>query len=143
MNTCYPVHFTNNNIIYSSVLQYYTKRKQEILDRNNYELSKNIIKCIDPHILLYYSNNMINKDVWDDKIKYIIMTNGNLLKFTQNKHLSDKLLETNNLYIVYLSDNNIWGIGENNKGKNLLGNSLMETRDKIKNNIKNNIKLKL
>ena len=45
--------------------------------------------------------------------------------------LVDLLLETGNSTIQYISDNAILGMGENNDGKNLLGNHLMQLRHNI------------
>ncbi len=85
-----------------------------------------------------------NKEIWD-KNKENIVVNGNVLKFSQNEDLKDFLIETGDKILVEASPHDkIWGIGmdANNpdvydpnkwKGENLLGFSLMQVRDIIKN----------
>lgn len=79
---------------------------------------------------------------WDEN-KFDIVVRGNYLKFTQNKMLMKRLLETKNKIIVEAAPRDkIWGIGLSYKkaieipenkwpGKNLLGKALMEVRKYI------------
>lgn len=84
-----------------------------------------------------------NGDVWL-KEGYRVMVDVNLSKWSSNKYLKDLLLSTENKIIVEASPLDvIWGIGlhweddlvldsSNWKGLNLLGESLMEVRKKLK-----------
>jgi len=144
LNTSYPCNFSFNNTTYTSSLQFYVKRKQEILDRFNNDLSNKILYTTQPKKLLEYSRkiNKYNKYIWTVPLRYRIMTYANTLKFIQNKHLADKLLETNNHIILYEADDKVWGIfnsepcddifEEDRGGQNLLGYSLMEVREQLK-----------
>ena len=141
LNTSYLCNFTNNNINYNSSLQYYIKRKQEILDRSNYDLSDKILNTTCPDKLLSYSSyiDQNKKDNWNISLRYRIMVNANILKFNQNNDIAKRLLDTNNDIILYEADDKIWGVYnneisddifiENRSGRNLLGYSLMEVRD--------------
>jgi len=78
--------------------------------------------------------------LWDSR-KYEIVTQGNLLKFSQNETLKQFLLQTKNKILAEASPADpVWGIGltEDNPlahipaqwpGQNLLGFALMEVRD--------------
>lgn len=81
-------------------------------------------------------------DLWDC-VRYGYMVYVNYLKYTQNDDLKAKLLATGDRVLVEASPNDlIWGVGlfandplilddKNWKGRNLLGNALMEVRNKI------------
>ena len=80
-----------------------------------------------------------------DKMKYKIVLDGNLLKFSQNEELKQFLLSTGDKILVEASPyDKVWGIGmlaENFEcinpgawnGENLLGFALMEVRDILRN----------
>lgn len=80
---------------------------------------------------------------WSD-VRYDIMVNILLEKFTQDETCKQVLIDTDNLHIAEASKTDkIWGIGLGLyddrafdrslwKGRNLLGESLMEVRSKIK-----------
>lgn len=70
----------------------------------------------------------LRKD-WED-VKVDIMRDIVLAKFEQNPELLDKLLETDGMYLIEGNNwgDKIWGMVDN-KGMNLLGNILMETRE--------------
>lgn len=81
--------------------------------------------------------------LWNEN-KYQIVTQGNLLKFSQNQKFKDFLLSTGDKVLVEASPyDRIWGIGmletdnraENPllwNGENLLGFALMEVRDELR-----------
>ena len=83
-----------------------------------------------------------DQQVWMDH-RFEIVVKGNLLKFSQNEHLKDFLVNTGNRILVEASPTDrIWGIGmqqdepgiESPKkwnGLNLLGFALMEVRDEL------------
>jgi ribA/ribD-fused uncharacterized protein len=145
LNTSYPCNFSFNNTYYNSSLQFYVKRKQEILDRFNHDLSNKILSTNQSDKLLFYSHTIDqynNKDEFTIPLRYRIMTSANTLKFIQNRSLADSLLDTKNDIILYDADDKIWGINNNELsddalteirlGQNLLGYSLMEVRDLLK-----------
>lgn len=82
-----------------------------------------------------------NDETWN-KNKFDIVYNGNLLKFSQNEELKQKLLDTENKILVEASPyDKIWGIGLSVsdkdfynpilwKGENLLGKILMKVRNR-------------
>lgn len=86
-----------------------------------------------------------NEELWN-KQKFEIVKKGNLLKFSQNEDLKQILLNTNNKVLIEGSCyDKIWGIGMKEEdakkmdpkewskfGQNLLGKSLMWTRDQLK-----------
>ena len=69
-------------------------------------------------------------ETWN-KVKYKKMLQVLEKKFTQNKEMGKILKDTKN---AELKENapwdSWWGIGKNEKGKNMLGKALMEIRDK-------------
>lgn len=86
--------------------------------------------------------NFDNK-LWEEN-KSRIVTEGNVLKFSQNKDMLDTLLSTEDDILIEASPyDRIWGIGmkvgdrgiydpSKWKGENLLGFILMEVRDKLR-----------
>ena len=80
----------------------------------------------------------LRKD-WE-KIKYDLMVDVCLVKFTQNKDLGEQLLKTGDDLIEENTTgwhDNLWGNChcakcKNIKGQNLLGKALMEVREKLK-----------
>ena len=82
--------------------------------------------------------------LWDEHKLYIV-TKGNVLKFTQNEDIKDKLLSTEGTKICEASPyDKIWGIGLDEEsavkvsedkwpGENLLGIALDNAREQIKN----------
>lgn len=68
----------------------------------------------------------LRKD-WED-VKFAIMVAVLLLKFTQNKRLREQLLATQGSIVEDRNDP-VWGVGRDGKGKNLMGDALMKTRD--------------
>ncbi|TYA78608.1 NADAR family protein [Seonamhaeicola marinus] len=109
-----------------------------------------IIKCNSPAAAKQLGRKVFgfNPEKWN-ALKYDIVKQGNLHKFSQNENLKSFLLNTENLVLVEASPRDrIWGIGmgESNekaenphlwRGENLLGFALMEVRDEL--NIKHNL----
>lgn len=85
----------------------------------------------------YYLPELSKEDI------YYFTTESNFAKFTQNDDLRNFLISTKDKILVYISKRDkMWGIGIDNsssdkinplkwKGKNILGFSLMEVRDKL------------
>jgi len=120
--------------VYRSATHYFIKTKQEFFDKNNVELGKKILYETDEIKLLNYSRMIQNYDdkIWNN-IRYNIMLQILNKKFTENEYLYNYLIQTDNKYLLALSNrDNIWGVANNMSGKNLLGIALMETRYMIK-----------
>ena len=68
---------------------------------------------------------------WED-IKDCVMRRAVFGKFNQNSHLRDLLLKTGKCRIVEDSPrDSYWGIGKDGTGKNMLGQILQRTREKL------------
>ena len=87
-----------------------------------------------------------DSEIWDDYNQDIVEM-GNWLKFTQNKALHQKLINSGDKLLIEGSPlDKIWGVGmrfdhasignvNKHKGLNLLGNCLMSVRQMIVDNI--------
>ena len=68
-----------------------------------------------------------------ESIKDNVMREALLAKFTQHKMLRMRLLSTKDAMLIEHTENDkYWGDGGDGKGKNMLGQLLMEVRDSIK-----------
>jgi predicted NAD-dependent protein-ADP-ribosyltransferase YbiA (DUF1768 family) len=56
-------------------------------------------------------------------------------KISENKELEEALLKTENRPIIYVSNNEILGIGNDNNGLNFIGKTLMQIRNNIRRKI--------
>lgn len=126
--------------------QYFMAQKCLLFDSENKKLFKEIMECKIPITIKKLGRKVNNFDqhIWD-KEKYNIMKTGVKYKFSQNKFLKKKLLETKDKLLFEASPyDKIWGIGIDHneasklpitdfKGENLLGKSLMEVRSELKN----------
>jgi ribA/ribD-fused uncharacterized protein len=132
--------FTVDNVEYRTSEHWMMASKAKLFgDKRIYE---RIITTDKPGEVKELGRQIKNFDqmTWDQK-KYEIVTTGNIHKFNQNSSLNDYLLTTGDRILVEASPvDTIWGIGlthdakniENPytwRGLNLLGFSLMETRD--------------
>ena len=66
---------------------------------------------------------------WDE-FKYTVCLNATYIKFMSDKYLRDRLLETGNKPLVYISDDE-WGCNSKIQGENLFVFALMEVRDEL------------
>ncbi len=72
------------------------------------------------------------KHNWES-IKDNVMREALLAKFTQHKMLRMRLLSTKDAMLIeHTKNDKYWGDGGDGKGKNMLGQLLMEVRDSIK-----------
>ena len=136
--------FKNQEVAFYNTEQYMMYMKAATFKDKKMMLK--IVKEKDPKKVKRLGRQVKNFDcqIWDS-VKEEIVFNGNLLKFSQNPHLKNKLLETGDKILVEASPyDRIWGIGmaKNNKnildsskwrGKNLLGKALMKVRNCLKN----------
>jgi ribA/ribD-fused uncharacterized protein len=105
------------------------------------EVAYKVIDTPDPRTVKALGKDVQNFDqrLWD-ACKFDIVVLGNLYKFSQNKHLGQKLLDTGKKILVEASPSDkIWGIGLDEEtarktpeddwpGENLLGKALMRVR---------------
>jgi ribA/ribD-fused uncharacterized protein len=144
MSNFYKTQFTDeNNITFNCSEQYFMYQKCLLFDGNNTKLLNKILQESSAMEIKKYGRLVKNYDdiVWNN-VRYDIMKNALILKFTQNNNLKNKLLstQTKTLYEASKYDK-IWGIGfyastaivtdKNKFGMNLLGKCLMEVRDII------------
>lgn len=68
-----------------------------------------------------------------EAVKDDIMREAVMAKFTQNKHLTSKILDTGQANIIeHTSNDRYWGDGGDGTGENMLGKILMEVREAIR-----------
>jgi len=73
----------------------------------------------------------LRKD-WES-VKVSVMKQALTAKFTQHSELKELLLFTSDAKLVEHTDNdNYWGDGGNDKGKNMLGRLLMDIREELR-----------
>lgn len=110
----------------------------------NLDIADKIMLSDNPAIIKSYGRKIkgFTDKYWDDW-KYKFVVNGNYLQFSQNDTMKKILIGTGNREIVEASQkDNIWGIGYNQYnavkvdkskwGQNLLGKSIMEVREFLK-----------
>ena len=138
----YPCSFYEKGIHFDSTEKYMMYHKA--LTFNDYDTAEKILRCTNPRDCKLLGKQLrgFSQGVWD-KVKYNIVSLGNLYKFTSTPEFKDKLISTADRYIVECSPTDrTWGIGmslEDDdcyypnrwKGDNLLGSVLMDVRDLI------------
>jgi len=122
--------FFEDGIFYKTVEHYYQANKF-----NKGDLFDKIISADTPKEASNIGrdrNNIRREDF--DKLK--VMYQGLYLKFTQNKDIRSKLIETRNNTIREMTvKESYWGVGPNLDGENHIGQLLMEVRNNIKNDL--------
>ena len=126
--------FEYRGLRYKNVEAAFQSRKNSKREQDFELLSGKEAKRLGRHVSL-------RKD-WE-QIKYGIMYEIVYLKFTKDKQLQQKLLETDDRELIELNtwNDKIWGVVFNPKtgkyeGQNLLGNILMGVREAIRQNYK-------
>lgn len=123
-------------------------RARQVVDTNEYPTNEHyyqsqkaksvsdriwIAKASTPYEAMKAGRSLRKKNMvedWDNK-KVSVMRYGLLCKFTQNKDLKRKLLETGDAKLHENSPTDMfWGV----KGKDMLGKLLMEVREDIREN---------
>ena len=137
--------FQEDGLSYRTAEHYMMAGKAKLFGDD--EMLAEILKCHSPAEAKKLGRKVRNfdQDTWG-KHNTDIVTQGNLLKFSQHPDLKKFILNTGDRVIVEASPRDrIWGIGmgKNNenaenpakwRGRNLLGFCLMEVRDKLKGN---------
>ena len=144
MSNFYSCLFSENNIQFNCSEQYFMYMKCKTFDNNNEKLKNKILQEKSPTKIKKFGRLVknYNDKIWSE-IRYNIMKDGLLLKFTQNKYLYDQLLKTGLKKIYEASKyDKVWGIGYNTKAalelndihkyrSNLLGKCLEEVRNEL------------
>ncbi len=138
-----PVKIEYNNQIFENTEALFMFMKAKFF--NDEEIALEIVNNQDPKSTKALGRNIKNyDDVRWGEVRYSFMRDANFLKFSQNKNLGYKLIETGNKILAEASPyDTVWGIGlypnspaaKNEstwKGQNLLGKCLMEVRENLK-----------
>ena len=138
----YPSKFIEDGVVYSNCEQYMMAKKAELF--GDEQTMKKIMSTSNPRTIKALGREVKGyTDVKWNKHKAKIVYRGNLLKFSQNKELKERLLKTSGKLLAEASPyDKIWGIGLNPeqakkvgvdgwKGQNILGKALMYVRGKL------------
>ena len=134
--------FTENGKIFPTAEHYMMYHKALLFDPSK---ADQVFNIKDPKQVKALGRSLknFNKDVWDANCMKIV-TQGNYLKFTQNKTLLKQMLSDNPKMLVEASPvDTIWGVGlhfddplilnkANWRGENKLGQCLVQAREQIK-----------
>ena len=140
----YKSKCTIDDIEFSTAEQYMMFKKAELF--NAEEIKHKVLATTNPKCVKRLGRQIKNfkEDVWKAH-RELIIYNGNIAKFSQNKNLLSKLLNTGDSILAEASPfDKIYGIGlrythkdaktpEKWKGENLLGKCLMNVRNTLKN----------
>lgn len=143
LSNWYLSDFTIDGITFTSMEQYMMYMKA--ITFNDTNIAKQILETNDVAIIKAYGRAVsnYNEHVWNG-IRQIVVYKGLLEKFKQNESLKKQLLDTKDAILAECAvRDKIWGIGLNMKspnrfevknwtGKNLLGYSLMQVREELK-----------
>lgn len=143
LSNWYLSDFTIDNRTFSSMEQYMMYHKAEYF--HDKDIARRILKTKDVATIKKLGRQVsnYNENQWNG-VRQLIVYEGLFAKFSQNKHLRDKLLSTSDSVLAECAvHDTIWGIGLSMtdpnrfdvncwKGQNLLGYSLMMVRERIK-----------
>ena len=138
----YPCTFTDGEMTYCCAEQWMMASKARYF--GDTETLEKIMAATKPQVCKSLGRQVkgFDPERWD-QVKYDIVLQGNLMKFSQNEPLRNYLLGTKDAVLVEASPmDGIWGIhmGRNDpnvrnpnfwEGENLLGFALMETRERL------------
>ena len=134
--------FIEYNIQFTTAEQYMMYHKALLFDDT--EIANQILATNNPKEQKALGRKVKGFDVtvWDQK-KLAIVTQGNYLKFSQNKKFKEQLLSTGlKIFVEGSPYDSVWGVclkysdplildEKNWKGQNLLGKALMDVRAKL------------
>ena len=128
--------FYKNGIHYKTVEHYYQSEKF-----SNKKIKDSIINCDSPKDASNIGRDRNNKRIENFKdIKLKVMEDGVYLKFSQNKDIRSKLIETGRNIIREMSvKESFWGVGPSKRGDNHIGIILMNVRRRVKEDLLNEI----
>lgn len=125
----YPSQITLKEKIWPTTEHYFQAMKFE---GNPYEETIRNAKTPNKAALLGRSRKVPLRDDWED-IKYNIMKEAVLAKFTQHQDLRHNLISTHNRKLIeHTPGDKCWGDGGDGSGTNWLGKILMEIREDLK-----------
>lgn len=144
----YKSPFTENGKVFPTAEHYMMYHKALLFDPSKADL---IFETDNPKKVKAIGRSLANfdKGIWDSKCMDIV-TQGNYLKFTQNKELLNQMLKDDPKMLVEASPvDTVWGVGlseddllilnkANWKGENRLGKCLIEARERIVGEIEKN-----
>ncbi len=143
LSNWYLSDFKINGINYLSMEQYMMYQKAVLFGDS--DTAKEILRTKDVAKVKQLGRSVKNyNDIYWNGMRQVIVYQGLLEKFGQNKELKENLIGTNDSILAECAVNDkIWGIGISMKddrrfnmyewqGKNLLGFTLMAVRDKLK-----------
>lgn len=124
--------FYKNDIYYKTVEHYYQSEKFDDI-----EIKNRIINCDTPKEASNIGRDRSLKRIDNFKeIKNSVMYDGLYLKFSQNKDIRSKLIETGDKLIREMTvKESYWGVGPNLDGDNHIGHLLMKVREQVKNDV--------
>ncbi len=118
-----------NGARYTSMEQFFAKRKQEHLAPGDLDAARDIMRAT-PGRAKAIARKLKFKETWNDEAE-AVMAEGLAYKFGQNKALRDILVST---YPRRLIEENarddVWGAGATGNGQNKLGRLLAKERSK-------------
>lgn len=143
LSNWYLSDFEINNIKYTSMEQYMMYQKAILFNDN--EIAQQILETTNVGKIKALGRAVKNYDeiIWNG-MRQVIVYDGLIEKFSQNKELKNQLLATDEDILAECAvQDKIWGIGLSMKdekrfdmdkwqGQNLLGFSLMRVRDLLK-----------
>ena len=120
------VYKSNKNSILTTFLSLFSEHPIE----TELGIFNNIYNAYTEYLNKYCVDNKIENTNITDKIKLKIMTNILKLKFHKYPNVKTAILNTGLKKIIYFSkEDNFWGNGIDNKGKNYLGKLLTKIRN--------------
>ena len=138
----HPANFVEEDITYNSAEQYMMAAKARLF--GDHAMAARIMACESPYEQKLMGSRVSGFDevVWKRE-RHRIVFQANWLKFSQNNGLAKKLLRTGNAILAEANSNDvIWAIGLHAddpraqdpnqwRGENLLGQILMDIRDRL------------
>lgn len=142
LSNWYLSTFTVDNIMFSSMEQFMMYRKASCF--HDERVAAEILETNDVAQIKSLGRRVLNYDdsYWNG-VRQIVVYEGLLAKFSQNKDLQEKIMATGNAVLAECAvKDNIWGIGLSMndpdrldklkwKGQNLLGYTLMMVRERL------------
>ena len=143
LSNWYVSEFKIDSIKFSSMEQYMMYKKAIVF--NDTKITKEILETTDVSKIKALGRKVSNyDDTYWNGVRQIIIYKGLLEKFSQNKDLKKRLLNTGNDILAECAvQDKIWGIGlsmkdvnrwdmEKWRGENLLGFALMMVREELR-----------
>lgn len=144
-------NFTVNGTTYSSTEKFYQSHKANHF--NDDEIHSKIMNSEDPVEIMKLGRQVkgYNEEAWMAEPGKQAMFVGNLEKFTQNPHLSERLIATGERLLVEANPHDpVWGIGmsmtnplsksqDHWKGQNYMGQILSQVREAVRTSAVRNV----